>query len=40
MGEKFAITTMKITLSEARDVATIIPAGTRGTAGLKAHLQK
>lgn len=33
MGEKFAITTMKITLSEARDVATIIPAGTRGTAG-------
>lgn len=33
MGEKSAITTMKITLSEARDVATIIPAGTRGTAG-------
>ena len=33
MGEKSAITTMKITLSEARNVATIIPAGTRGTAG-------
>ena len=33
IGEKSAITTMKITLSEVRDIATVIPAGTRVTAG-------